>query len=381
MKRFVSTILLLSLLFLSVSCGGAENVITDTAITAQTEQSTEFKPYKYGVTPGDYMFGFNSRGVIVKYNVHNGQSSYLCPDPFCTHTKSTCQFSGLGSHNYTSVGNTVYYVKQDSETGKSALYAFDIGNSETKTVFTRDGMMTGVYAYEKRLLVLWLEKFDFEAERYYFWYDIKTGKTEKLSDEVNVMKPYETRFVYYIRDDRIIWTVHTPDGTSYKSTDLKGEDMREHDFGYRYGNYYKTVIEPTDDGQDAFSLYVTFAGETEPKRILQGAGPILFYENKIVYFGSIPEEDQKIIKEYKDGRVIRDEFGGNVYVMNPDGSDAHLLFHTDELLCGTTDDEHHPLVCGDYIGILTGRFKGDQIAMDDIIIANVNTGEFVVIHD
>ncbi len=381
MKKLLSIIITFVFVFGAYSCGGVEIAVTDTAATTEAttaEQTAVFKPYKFGITPGDYMFSLNSRGAIVKYNVHNGQSSYLCPDPFCNHTKSTCQFIGLGSLNYTSIGNTVYYVKQDAETGKSALYAFDADTSETNTVLTRDGMMTAVYAYEKRLLILWLEKYDFEAERYYFWYDIKTGETEKLGDEVNVMKPYETRLLNSVRDDRIIWSVRTQDGTSYLSTNLRGEDLKEHDFGYRYGNYYKTVIEPTDDGREAFSLYVTFAGETEPKRILQGAGPILFYENKIVYFGSVPEEEQKVVHKYKDGRVERDESGGNVYVMNPDGSDAHLLFHTDEYLYGMTDDQRHPLVCGDYIGIFTAKFKNDETVSDDLIIANINTGEFVI---
>ncbi len=80
----------------------------------------------------------------------------------------------------------------------------------------------------------------------------------------------------------------------------------------------------------------------------------------------------------RDGRVARDEFGGNVYVMNPDGSDAHLLFHTDEYLYGMTDDQRHPLVCGDYIGIFTAKFKNDETVSDDLIIANINTGEFVI---
>jgi hypothetical protein len=271
-------------------------------------------------------------------------------------------------------------VKQDAETGKSALYAFDADTSETKTVFTRDGMMTAVYAYEKRLLVLWLEKFDIEAERYYFWYDIKTGETEKLGDEVNAMKPYETRLLNSVRDDRIIWSVRTQDGTSYQSTNLRGEDLKEHDFGYKYGHYYETVPEKDENGEITYSMYVTLQGENERKCILEKVGPILVYENKIVYAESIPYEKQKIVHVDRDGKEDRDDWGGNVYVMNPDGSDKHLLLHTNEFLVGTSSDSAHPLVCGDYIGILIGKYQGDALVTDRILIANLNTGEFVVTH-
>jgi hypothetical protein len=99
------------------------------------------------------------------------------------------------------------------------------------------------------------------------------------------------------------------------------------------------------------------------------------------FIGRTPtEEEQRIVYADKDGYVVRDDWGGNVYVMNPDGSDDHLLFHTDEFITGMTADDAHPHVCGDYIGIQTGKFKGDQMMEDDIIIVNLNTGEFVVTH-
>ena len=370
-------LVIIALLLILCSCNGA---VTETAAGSNTQPDNGYRPYKYGIVGGDYMFDYSPSGVIMKYNVHNGEASYLCPDPFCRHTSKECQFSGMGSSTFTSIGNVVYYVKQDDSTGKSALYSFDADTAETKTLLNRDGMMTGVYAYEKRLLVLWLEKYELEAERFYFWYDTETGKTEKLGGTVNTYSPTKRYILYTIRDDRIIWRVLNMDKRSYYSTDLYGEDLKEHDFGHRYGNYYTTEKETGEDGKEIYSLYVIYNGETEKKLLKKDIIACLFYENKIVYGLRIPYEKQRVVHVDRDGSEERDEWGGNVYVMDPDGSDDHLLFHTEEYIIGATSDTAHPHVCGDYIGIMTGKFKGDAMTEDNIIIANINTGEYVITH-
>lgn len=378
MKKVLLIILAVVFLFSAYSCKGEGNETADTM--PDTTRSGDYKPFKYGIKAADYIFELSPRGIIMKYNVHNGESSYLCPDPFCKHTTKDCQFIGMTSYTFTSVGNTVYYVKQDDTTGKSALYSFNVDTSETKTVLSRDGMMTSVYAYENRLLILWLEKYDLEAQRFYFWYDTDTGETEQLGGTVNTYSPTERYMLYFIRDDRIIWRVGKMDKWYYYSTDLRGEDLKEHDFGYRYGNYYTTEKETGDDGKDIYSLYVTY-DNGEKKLLKKNVGPVLFYENRIVYGEVIPYEEQRVVHVDRDGNEERDDWGGNVYVMNPDGSDDHLLFHTDEYIIGMTSDMAHPHVCGDYFGIETGKFKGDEMTEDNIIITNINTGEFVVTHD
>ena len=380
MKKIICAVLALIFIFCAYSCTGADAGAETTTDAEAEAKLPEFKPFKYGIVGGDYMFDYSSRGVIMKYNVHNGEASYLCPDPFCSHTKKDCQFSGMSSYTFTSVGNVVYYVKQDDTAGKSALYSFDADTAETKTLLTKDGMMTSVYAYEYRLLVLWLEEYGLEAQRYYFWYDTKTGKMEQLGGTVNTYSPTERYMLYCIRDDRIIWKVGKMDKWYYYSTDLNGGDLKEHDFGYRYGNYYTMEKEQDENGKDIYSLYVVFGGGTEKKLLKKDVGVCLFYENKIVYGERIPYEEQRVIHVDRDGNEDRDDWGGNVYVMNPDGTDDHLLFHTDEFIIGMTSDSAHPHVCGDYIGIQTGKFAGDEMKEDDIIIANINTGDFVVTH-
>ena len=379
MKKLLLIMCAVIFIFNIYSCDKTGNDLTDTIETSKEITSSEFIPYKYGIVAGDYIFDYSSRGYPMKYNVHTGKASYICPDPFCNHMTKNCQFYRVGSYSFTSVGNVVYYVKQDETTGKSTLNSFDVDTSETKTVFSRDGLMTSVYAYENRLLILWIEKFGLEAKRFYFWYDTVTGDTEQLNGTVNTYQPTERYMLSFVRDDRIIWKVGNMKNWNYYSTDLMGEDLKEYDAGYIYGNYYKMEKETDENGNDMYSLYVTY--ENGEKKILKkNVGSCLFYENKIVYGEIIPEEEQRIVYADKDGYVVRDDWGGNVYVMNPDGSDDHLLFHTDEFITGMTADDAHPHVCGDYIGIQTGKFKGDQMMEDDIIIVNLNTGEFVVTH-
>ncbi len=369
MKKTVSAFLSLIIIITLFSCS---NVQGQTETNSETNTPTDYKPYKYGIVEGDYIFSMNSDALPIKCSVHDGKTSYLCPDPFCDHMSGKCQFYGVKSETFSPVGNTVYYLKHD-ETGSSVLYSFDTDTAKTKSVFTcEESSMTSVYAYEYRLLIRVAENIVRGIKGYYFWYDTKTGTTEKLND---AYVPSDN-IIYMIRDDRIIW--HLPGKQDYYSTDLHGDDYKEYDFGYRYGNYYEMEYEFAEDGRRLYSLYVTFAGESERTCILKDIGPCFYYENKIVYFITEPRDEQRAAHVDESGYVTKDPTGGNVYVANPDGSDAHLLYHTDEFITGNTSDMNHPLICGDYFALLAARYEGDEMFEDKLIIANVNTGEFVV---
>ncbi len=370
------TLIVIVLLFVLSACSNITSTQTTVGESTEAENiSTRYKSYKYGTVEGDYIFARDSQGRPVKYNVHDGKMSFVCPDPFCDHESGKCQFYGIRSEMFTSIGNIVYYLKHD-ETGKSTLYSFDTKTAETKKVFDNaDSYMTSVYAYEYGLLIRVAENLSCGIKSYYFWYDTKTGASEKLNDSY---VPLDF-IIYMIRDDRIIWKL--PGKQDYYSTDLHGDDYKEYDFGYRYGNYYKMEYEFAEDGRRLYSLYATFAGESERTCILKDIGPCFYYENKLVYFITEPRDEQRAAHVDENGYVTKDPTGGNVYVANPDGSDAHLLYHTDEFITGNTSDMNHPLVCGDYFGLPTARFEGDEMFEDRLIIANINTGEFVVTHE
>lgn len=118
----------------------------------------------------------------------------------------------------------------------------------------------------------------------------------------------------------------------------------------------------------------------ERKLIEDDISMYIYYENKIVYFKLVPPDEQKVVHVWEDGQIDKDFYGGNVYIMNPDGTDKHLLFHTDEFIIGMTSNRRHPLISGDYFGILAGYYTDDGFFTDRVIIANIKTGEFVVTH-
>ena len=376
MKKVFLLFLIFTLAINIYSCNSVLNNPEETTKeNLEISSQHSFRPYNHGTIAGDYIFAANSYYKPVKYSIHDGKMSYLCPDPFCSHNDESCQFADVWPEQFAAIGNTVYYIKLDDETGKSTLYSFDADTSKTKTVYSCDGNFSNIHAYEYRLLIYYINGTSPIAENYYFWYDTKTGKTERLSDSY-VPSGY---IIYQIVDDRIIWKPVT--GQEYYSTDLSGEDYKKHDFGYRYGNYYEKVKVTGDDGRGLYSVYVTMNGENERRLFQENIGPCFYYDNKIVYFKWVPRAEQKVSHTYENGSEVKDPTGGDVYVINPDGTDDHLLFHTDELIMGITADHAHPQICGDYIGIKIMMFDGDKEISDQIIIANINTGEFVVTHD
>lgn len=342
-------------------------------ITGKTSDHSRYKPYNRGIIGSDYFYGYKY-GTIVKYNVHTGKESCLCPDPFCDHENKNCLFFGVSSETFTSIGNIVYYVKPNPVTGKNTMYSFDTDTSETKTVFSSNEVLLSVFAYEYKILIRAKNNYN-DIKSYHYWYDTKTGKTEDY-DESSISN---NEVFYGIRDDRVIWRIL---GTEeFYSTDLNGIDHKKYDFGYRYGNYYELELIEDEDGHLSYTVYVTYNGESEKTIFLKNVSSCFFFENKIIYFMEVPPEEQKVLFIDPTGREVKDSEGGNIYVINPDGTDNHLLLHADYLLSGLSSNKNHPLICGDYFGVLIYYINNDGCEENGILIANINTGEFVITHN
>ena len=385
MKRMIIIILTVFLIFALFSCGktvsggetsGAE---TDTETETGTEtggmhNQTSPDIMKYGIIPGDYFFSGN--GGLVKYNVHTGSVTTVCPDPFCRHDDS-CQFSGVYGKNFTVVGNTVYYIHKDDETGGAAIFSFDVDTTETKMVYSPGLPLAEIYSYEYKLLIRQYDSSDRGAKSGYIWLDTKTGKTSKLYED-SFLKNY---VIYSIINDRIIWLRYTVDGNpEYYSTDLDGKDLKEYDFGYKYGNYYESEKEFYEDGTPYYNVYVTLKGETERKLLIQNTMLFIYCENKIVYTKKHPRAEWKVIRYFSKEYSIYDFTCGDVYIMDPDGSNDHLLVHIDEGIRDLTPGYPlHRMMNGDYIGI--ELYKFDEEGADIygcIMIVDINTGEYVL---
>ena len=378
MKKILIIIIALTFVISAYSCGsGGADTDTETETGTETggmQEQTSPDTMKYGIIPGDYFFS-SEYGGLLKYNVHNGTVSALCPDPFCHHDDESCQFDGVYSSTcFASIGNTVYYIHTDYETGDSAVYSFDADTAETNKVYSPGVPLSQIYSYEYRLLIRQYDSSDRGARCSYIWYDTKTGKTSALYKDEAL--DYYT--VYSIINDRIIWKRYLEQ--EYYSTDLDGKDFIEYDFGYKYGNYYEMVEETYEDGTPYYDLYVTLKGETERKLLIQNTFYIAYCENKIIYTKMHPRAEWKVIRYFSKEYSIYDYTCGDVYVMDPDGSNDRLLIHTDEGIKKLTPGyQFHRMISGDLIGIELYWFDKDGGEYSGrIMTVDINTGEYVL---
>ena len=138
MKRIICVILALIFVLALFACdksgGGGET----TDETAPEVPADEPKTCNYGKIWKDYVvLSDGNDGTLIKYNIHNGEMSYLCPDPFCDHQNDNCQFGGVGvlADDYDFIENIVYYANDEKGTGQTCLYSFDIDTSATKLLY------------------------------------------------------------------------------------------------------------------------------------------------------------------------------------------------------------------------------------------------------
>jgi hypothetical protein len=280
---------------------------------------------------------------------------------------------------FTVVGNTVYYIHIDDETGDAAIFSFDVDTTETKNLYSPGNPLVNIYSYKHRLLIQQYDSRSWGAKKSYIWYDTETGKTSELYED-SFLKNY---VIYSIINDRIIWFRYTADGKpEYYCTDMKGGDLRKYDFGYRYGNYYESEEEFYEDGTSYYNVHVTLKGETERKLLIQNTMFLAYCENKIIYTKKHPRAEWKLIRYFSKEYSTYDSTCGDVYIMDPDGSNDHLLVHIDEGIRDLTPGYPlHRMMNGDYIGIELYKFDEEGADIDGcIMIVDINTGEYVITH-
>ena len=366
MKKIISVFLAAITVFALFSCNNTTGTDTETDATADG-----LKTCNYGKIWKDYIvISDGNDGTLIKYNIHNGEMSFLCPDPFCRHEED-CQFAGVGvlSHSFDFIENTVYYANDEKGTGQNCLYSFDIDTSATKLLYESEGVIRDVHAYERRLFIREITGGRYNAESRCFWYDTITGKTEEYKGKQSGIK------LNRIENDRMIW--YSIFNHDLYFTDLEGNEYQDYDFGSYYGNHYDIEYPEYGDNETKSGLYVTFSGETERKLLKEGVGQVTFAENKIIYTKVVPKEERRVGFVDELGREYYDPYNGDVYIMNPDGSDDHLLFHCDEYISELPDGSNG-LISGDYVGMYSLRLLEGMGNIFVLIIVNIKTGEFIV---
>ena len=108
------------------------------------------------------------------------------------------------------------------------------------------------------------------------------------------------------------------DGVELKSA-------KQHDYrGYIYDN---RDIHTTNAWRDlTTSIYRTQAGQDTWEKVAEKIGPTYKVHDSFLYFIPLPLEEQE--RCVVDGGMSQyDDWGGNGYTMNLDGSEAKLLCH------------------------------------------------------
>ena len=347
---------------------------TPAPVSSETSYTAE-QPYdqrcNYMTVIKDYIFRRDEDGNIIRYNVHTGETTFVCTDPLCDKNGRGCP----GAESFAFIGNTLYYINPN-ENGGSDLWALYEDRAVPRLLYTFDGDMSIIYSYENTLLLRSVELITRgTTERYYYRYIVNANILEQL-DGRNISNGF---LIKKIMNGRIIWVNALEEGHPYYDTDLDGKDVKKHEFGHYYGNVYREALEVGEDGVEHCNLYVTLAGETEEKLLIADLGLPLFAEDKIVYTKIVPKEERRVAYVEESGRKETDPYGGDVYIMDPDGGNDHLLFHTDERIMEMGDNLNDRVyVSGDIIGILAEHYVPGRGILGKLITANIKTGEFAV---
>ena len=328
-----------------------------------------------GTVPGNYIYQiaqFSSYSLLLKYHIPTGTASTVCQDPFCSHNNISCPFA-ISASGMASIGDVLYFSARINDQTHIRAYSGD--SMKIEDIYISNGVLSRLFTYNYYLY--FSEKLPASVPNEYkttiYRLDTQSGYLETIDCG------HESATIYEIKDGKIIWKNHN----KYFSTDLDGDCEEVFDLANRqWGNYiYRSetnVDEPVTWFNFSMKLYRKDLVSKEETVVAEDIGPCYFYGDKIIYFKPVNNPEVFISM---DGIDYYDYFGGNVYVMNLDGSDNRLLCHVDDcVISGLSGDRNNELVCGDWIGILTECLydgpNGLELTGTDMLIVNVVTGEY-----
>ena len=374
MKRKVLLITLAALTILFCSCE-QEKPPRQPMYEKITSGEMDNSVIETGTVPGNYIYQiaqFSSYSLLLKYHIPTGTASTVCQDPFCTHSNMTCPFA-ITASSMASIGNVLYYSTRIND--QTHIRSYNGDSMKIEDIYTSNGVLSRLFAYNYYLY--FTEKLPDSAPNEYkttiYRLDTQSGSLDTIDCG------HESATIYEIKDGKIIWENYD----KYFSTDLDGDCEETFDLVNRqWGNYiYRS--EMNVDGQVTWfnfsmNLYRKDLITKEETIVAEDIGPCYFYGDKIIYFKPVQNPEVFITI---DGIDCYDYFGGNVYVMNLDGSDNHLLCHVDHcVISGMSGYRNNELGCGDWIGILTECFYDGPNGLDltgtDMLLVNVITGEY-----
>ncbi len=348
-----------------------------------TESQLEVAGVETGTIPGDYIYrsiNVGNKGLLLKYHIPTGTATTVCQDPFCDHDAITCPFS-IGPSQMSAIGNMLYYVVRSEDDEQMHLRSYNGEDMKIEELRASDGVIGNLFAYNYYLY--FFEKLPTNVEEEFKTTVYRLDTQSGALDVIDCGHPLAK--IYTVQDNMIIWK----EGNEYLSTDLDGDcvDVYEWNFCQQWGGYrYRWEVE-YGAGNMTFTqtIYRKDPATKEEFVVAKDIGPNYFYGDKILYF--MFEENPRVWA-VMDGLDYIDRFGGNVYVMNMDGSDNRLLCHVDDcVIGGMSSSRNNEYNCGDWVGIAveniylrpTGTEQPETYTDTDMLIVNVVTGEYKLI--
>ena len=256
-----------------------------------------------------------------------------------------------------------YSVREDEQW---FLRSYNVDNMKISQIYTNERPISNIASYNNYLFYTVVQsKKDEIYSSITYRYDTKTKEI------VETHSPAKYEIIDKIENGQILWRTQSD---SYV-TDLNGGNRKKINFkdGYQYGNYkyrsdYKQIGSTWTIKLD---LYRKNIKTEEEKLIAEDIGLHVFYGDKIIYLKPLPE---KILIGEIDWVTRYDYYGGNVYIMNLDGSDNRLLCHADNC-CLSVPPMYF---CGDWVGLDSTNYYEDQYG-DDLLLVNIVTGEYKIV--
>ena len=371
MKKSLWLITLVALCILTCSCGQKEQQSELPTYERITESQLEYGEIETGTVAGDYIYR-SIDDVLVKYHIPTGTASTVCPDVFCDHNYGSCPFA-VSSHNLASIGNILYYsLKIDDTFYLRSYHGDDMKYTEIRSV---QGIINNLFTYNYYLYFTETIPTENEGQTkstIYRW-DTQSG----AFDVIDCGHPYAK--MDSIELGRIIWS----QGNKVFSTDLNGEDERAYNQTYQreWGKYvYRWDYDY--DKQEFSRLFRKDLTTGEEILIGQNMYFFFFYGDKVLYF-KYTDTPRYVTSDA--GTQMKDKFGGNVYIMNSDGTNDHLLCHVDDFyFFGMSSDRNNEYVCGDWVGMHSqNSYLNEQgssmLDLTDMLFVNVVTEEYKLI--
>ena len=397
MKKAICIILLLStLLTVLASCKGVtvieDQTETETETEAVTSETTEKSTadtnvetesvddgidhsfdwqydydfdYDSGSVGGDYIFNISIAGghyLILKRNVHTGECTTVCTDPFCEHNSKSCPY--YRTTEVIGVGNTVYGYMNDENINRYVFYSYNVDTNEKKNILESKVTISDLYVY-KNYVYYKLKDTGFHR------YNTITGETEKVT-------PYWGTFSF-LRWGMIIFEQRNKKTgeRTFTATDLLGNDPKPFNPQiYMGSNHESAAVE--DNVQYTKLLKLDRAGNVEKVLVEMCRTPIVVGGNR-VYLGPVDDGVPRLYdpKDPSKGTMYSN---GDIFILPLDTEESRLLCHVDGVNIIGFSDSHNKLICGDWIGIYISPnypTSTDKISVyNDMVIVNMKTGEY-----